>query len=217
VNPLEATGKVGLVPMAVFEDPVTGVGAAKALAEGGLNLLEVTFRTKAAAQSIEAIRQEVPEMLVGAGTVLDSKLAKQAVEAGAQFIVCPGLHRDAVEYCLQEGIPVIPGALTPTELGEVLAYGLEVVKIFPAERSGGAAYLEDLSGPFYMLRFMPSGGVREANMRQYLSLPSVHALSGSWILPTKALRARDFATITRKAEEAIGIVREVRNEKREGQ
>lgn len=217
MEPIETIGNVRLVPAVVFDDVDTGVEAAKALTEGGLNILEVTLRTTMATEVIRRIRNEVPEILLGAGTVLDTNLAKQAIDAGAHFIVCPGLHREVVEYCLQEAIPVIPGALTPTEMGEALDYGLEVVKVFPAERSGGAAYLEDLSGPFFMLKFMPSGGVNESNMREYLSLPSVHAVSGSSILPKKALANKDFATITRKAREALAIVAEVRGSEKEKQ
>lgn len=196
--------------MATFDDPTTGPAVANALKAGGLPVVEVTFRTTAAVPAIQLIRNAVPDVLVGAGTVLDAKMARDALDAGAQFVVCPGLHRDVVEICLTEGVPVVPGALTSTELAKALQYGLAVVKVFPAERFGGTALLKDLSGPFPTLRFVPSGGVNATNMASYLSLPFVHALSGSWVIARVSTAKGDPREITQRAREAVDAVSRAR-------
>ena len=198
----------GLVPVVVLTQAEKGVALARAIQAGGLNSMEITLRTSAA---LEAIRQTVcqaPDILVGAGTVHSVAMAQQAVEAGARFIVSPGLDRAVVDWCQERDIPVFPGVSTPTELEVALELGLTTVKFFPAEQSGGAAMLHALASPYQGMRFMPTGGIRLENLSQYLRLPNVLACGGSWMCPGHMIEEGRFDEITDLCRRAVKTVRQ---------
>ncbi|MEE4194138.1 MAG: bifunctional 4-hydroxy-2-oxoglutarate aldolase/2-dehydro-3-deoxy-phosphogluconate aldolase, partial [Anaerolineae bacterium] len=176
------------------------------LLKGGLPCAEITFRTSAAAEAIKAITDHFPDMLVGAGTVLNKQQAKAAIAAGAKFIVSPGLDKKVVQYCQKHTIPVMPGIFTATELQKALKLGIDVVKFFPAEASGGVKTLKALSGPFPQVKFMPTGGISAANLPDYLALPQVVACGGSWLVKKSMIAAGEFDTIEQLAREALALV-----------
>lgn len=196
--------KIKVIPVVVLEDPEDAVPVGEALVKGGLPCAEVTFRTDAAAESIRRMRIAYPHMLLGAGTILTVSQAETAAAAGADFIVSPGLYPRVVEYCLQKGIPVIPGAVTATEIGKVMELGLKTVKFFPAEASGGVKAVRALSEPYQDIRFLPTGGINQENIRHYLSLSSVIACGGSWMADRNLIREGRFREIT-------GLCREVKS------
>ena len=161
----------GIVPVAIIEDEKNGVPLARTLRENGLPVIEVTFRTRVAARVIEQIAVDSSEMLVGAGTILTVQDAQAAIDAGARFIVSPGFNLKIVEYCISKSFTIIPGVLTPTEIQNAIAFGLEVVKFFPAEASGGLPYLKAVSAPFGNLKFIPTGGIDQSKLLSYLRFP----------------------------------------------
>ena len=199
-------GALGVVPVVAIEDANDAKPLANALVEGGLPCAEITFRTAAAADAIKAMADAYPEMLVGAGTVITVEQAQQAIDNGAKFIVSPGLDEEVVQYCQEAGVPVTPGIITPTELQKALKLGLEVVKFFPAEASGGVKYLKALGGPFPQVKFIPTGGVSTSNLTDYLALPQVVACGGSWLVKKTMIAAGEFDTIEQLAREAIALV-----------
>jgi 2-dehydro-3-deoxyphosphogluconate aldolase / (4S)-4-hydroxy-2-oxoglutarate aldolase len=198
-----------VVPVVSLEDAQAAVDLANALTEGGLPLVEVTFRTDAAADAIARIRAACPDVLVGAGTVLDAATLDRAVEAGAAFIVAPGLSPAVVARAAERGVAMLPGAVTPTEIEMALGAGLGVVKFFPAEAAGGVRYIKAVSAPYRSVRFVPTGGVTPANLAEYLALPSVIACGGTWIAPADAIREHRWDQITANAAEAVAIARSV--------
>jgi len=200
---LEEIGLMGIVPVIAIGDARHARGLGGALLRGGLACAEVTFRTSAALEAIEELTAAYPEMLIGAGTVLTTAHAKDAQEAGAQFIVSPGLNRDVVEYCLAEGIPVTPGVLTPTEVETALGLGLRVVKFFPAEASGGLAYLKAIAAPYASLKFIPTGGVDRSNLLQYLRFSRTLACGGSWMVKANLIAEERFSDIERLTSGAV--------------
>ena len=206
--------ETGVIPVVVLDTPEQAVPLARALLEGGLPVMEVTFRTAAAEESIRRIAREVPEILVGAGTVLDRNTAAVARDAGAQFIVSPGLNPDEAAYCLEQGLPVFSGVATATELQAAVCAGLTAVKFFPAEQMGGPGMLKALGAAFPNVRFMPTGGVRLENLESYLSLPNVMACGGSWVCPVKLLRGGEYGKITALCREARAEVERVRSGRR---
>ena len=185
-----------IVPVIKLKTPDSAVPLAEALAAGGINVAEVTFRTDAAAESIKRIRKEFPEMLVGAGTVLTLENAKKAEDAGAAFIVAPGFNPRIVEFCQSRNIPVVPGVNSPTQVELAMEMGLDVLKFFPAEISGGIPMLKTL-GSVYTVRFMPTGGLNEANFLDYLKLPNVLACGGSWMVKGDLIESGRYDEITR--------------------
>lgn len=191
-----------IVPVVVLHDARDAEPLGRAMVAGGLPVAEVTFRTSAAADSIRAMR-DVEGLLVGAGTVLDPAQVDQAVKAGARFIVSPGLRADVVRAAQDAGLPVLPGAVTPTEIMAALELGLDTVKFFPAGVYGGAAAIKALSAPFGGVQFVPTGGVSAANLSEYLSLPCVPAVGGSWMVPTDAIREGAFGTVTQLCADAV--------------
>lgn len=209
-SPIDRIGHLGVLPMGVFGDAEEAVSAARALEAGGVPVLEVTLRTPASIDALRRVRDEVPGVLVGAGTVTAKAQARAAMDAGAEFLVSPGLHRGVVEICLEHDWPIVPGALTPTELAQVLEYGLTLTKVFPVERSGGVAYLQDLAGVFSSLRFLPSGGIAEGNLAKYLDLRCVHAVSGSWIVAPGRTGPCDGDAVTAAARRAVAVVERTR-------
>lgn len=202
---VERLRAVRLVPVLVIDDAADAVPLAGALAGGGLPIAEVTFRTAAAAEALRRIAGEAPELLAGAGTVLTPDQARQAVDAGAQFVVAPGFGPAVVDWCLGHDVPVFPGVCTPTEVEMALARGLTTLKFFPAEAAGGVTYLKAIGAPYGAVRFIPTGGINTANLASYLALTNVVACGGSWMAPAAWVRGKEFDRIreeTRRAVEA---------------
>lgn len=193
---------VGIVPVVVLQDALDAEPLGRALMAGGLPVAEVTFRTSAAAESIRAM-SAIEGLIVGAGTVLTPAQVEQAVEAGASFIVSPGLRRDVVLAAQAAGLPVLPGAVTPSEIMAAQELGLDTVKFFPANVYGGAAAIKALSAPFGGMRFVPTGGVSASNISDYLSLGCVPAVGGSWMVPVDAIRERAFAHVSELCRDAV--------------
>jgi len=206
---IETLGKAGIVPVIVIEREEQAVPLAKALVKGGLPVLEVTFRTKAAAAAIAAIRREVPEAVLGAGTLLTPQMVKDAKAAGAVFGVAPGFDPVVMAAAKEADLPMCPGIATASELSQALSAGCTMVKFFPAEAAGGVGMIKNLLGAFRFtgMRFMPTGGVKPANVADYLAVPEVACCGGTWIVPKDALAANDFAAIEKLAAEASAVVR----------
>lgn len=207
---LRQIGSTGIVPVIVLNNAADAVPLAESLVSGGLPCAEVTFRTDAAEESIRAIAKNFPQMLVGAGTVLTTEQVDRALDAGAKFIVSPGLNPKVVEHCMKKGVPITPGIMTPTELEVALGFGLDVVKFFPAENAGGLKMIKAMSAPYTMMRFMPTGGITAANVREYLACDKILACGGSWMVKSDLVSAGNFAEIERLSREASAIVRETR-------
>lgn len=202
-----------VVPLVQADDPAIAVKTARALAAGGLTVVEVVFRTDRALDCLKAVAEEVPEMIAGAGTVLSASQAEAAFAAGAQFIVSPGLDDDVVATAQDRGAPVYPGIVTPSELQHAYNLGLSVVKFFPASIAGGVPALKALSSVFRTMRFMPTGGVSPGNLAEFLAVPAVLACGGSWLTPADAIAADDYDKITTLAAEALAIAASARGEK----
>jgi len=194
-----------VIPVIVLEDAKDAVPLAKALVAGGLPAIEITLRTDAALESIRRVAAEVPEALVGAGTILNAAQFDEAVAAGSKFIVSPGLTPELVDAAEGSPVPLLPGAVTSSEIMAALEDGYSLLKFFPAEQAGGAAYLKSLSSPFGGVKFCPTGGVSAKNATDYLSLPNVLCVGGSWVAPKDAVASGDWARITALAKEAAAI------------
>lgn len=192
----------GVVPVVVLENAKDAVPTAKAMVAGGIDVMEITFRTAAAADSIKAVSEGCPEMLVGAGTVITLEQCKKAVESGAKFIVAPGFDEEVVRWCVENNVPVTPGCVTPTEIMVAMKLGLKVVKFFPAGVYGGLSAMKALSGPFGGIKFIPTGGVNAQNLAEYISAPFIHAVGGSWVCPKADITAGNFEKITALCKEA---------------
>lgn len=199
---LKEIGNTGVLPVVVIEDEKDAVATAQALLKGGINAMEVTFRTAAAKSSIKKVAEAVPEMMVGAGTILNLEQCKAAVEAGAKFIVSPGYCDEVVSWCVENNIPITPGVATATEIMMALTHGLKVVKFFPAGILGGLPAMKALSGPFVGLKFIPTGGVNAGNMEEFLAAPFIHAIGGSWLCTKKDIAEGNFDKITALCVEA---------------
>ena len=210
MNELQRLKSAGVVPVVVLDRAEDAVPTARALLAGGVDVMEITFRTEAAAASIHAVAEACPEMLVGAGTVITLEQCRQAVACGAKFIVAPGFDAEVVRWCVKQDVAVTPGCVTPTEIMAAMKLGLRVVKFFPAGVYGGLKALKALSAPFGGVRFIPTGGVDVRNLGEYLSAPVVHAVGGSWLCPKAEIAAGHFEQSTARCREASGIVREVR-------
>lgn len=198
--------KLGIIPVVVINDAKDAVPLAKALCEGGLPVAEVTFRTDAAEEAIRQMAEACPEMLVGAGTVLTTEQVDRAVAAGAKFIVSPGLNPKVVKYCLDKNIPITPGTSSPTDIEAALELGLEVVKFFPAEQSGGIAKIKAMAGPYTKVKFMPTGGINAQNLKSYLDFPKIIACGGSWMVSGDLIKAGNFDEIKRLTREAVNTM-----------
>ena len=194
---------IGIVPVIAIDDAEKAVPLAKALVAGGLPVAEVTFRTAAGEAAIRAISREVPEMLVGAGTVLTHDQLDRALDAGARFIVSPGFNPDMVRFGLSKGALMVPGTATPGEMEQAMALGLEVVKFFPAEQNGGVAKLKALAGPYKTLKWMPTGGVNAKNLADYLAFDQIVACGGTWMVKKDLIQQENWAEITRLSREAV--------------
>lgn len=200
---IERIAKIGIVPVVKISHKEDALPLAGALFDGGIDVAEITFRSEHAKTAIAAVRQAYPNMLVGAGTVSSAEQAAHAVEAGAGFIVTPGFNCRVVEWCLSHRIPVLPGVSTASEIETALSYGIKDVKFFPAESSGGAKKIKDLGAPYQQLRFLPTGGIREDNLHDYLSLQNVLAVGGSFMLPEDAIADKDWTRIKELCERAV--------------
>ena len=214
----------GIVPVVVIDDAKDAVPVAEAMLAGGINVMEITFRTAAAPDAIKAVVDNCPDMLVGAGTVLNLEQCKLALEMGAKFIVSPGFSEEVVGYCVEHGVPVAPGCVTPTEIMSAMKYGLKtmgthphewfmfhgaqfgykhanyilkMVKFFPANVHGGLKAMKNLSAPFVGMKFLPTGGVNSDNIKEYIDAPFIHAVGGSWVCPKADIAAGNWDKITR--------------------
>lgn len=197
---------IGLVPVVKIDDASKSEALAKALIDGGLPCAEITFRTAAAAEAIERISKKYPDMIVGAGTVINVEFAKKAIAAGAKFIVSPGFNPSVVDFCIENNVPVVPGVCTPSDIEMALGRGLSVLKFFPAEASGGVSMLKALSGPFPNVKFMPTGGISEKNLADYIKLKNVFAVGGSWMVKADLIENEKWDEITSICKKAICAV-----------
>ena len=207
---LDTLGHLGVVPVVKIERSEDAVELGRALLAGGLPCAEITFRTAAAVEAIRQISSSLPEIVLGAGTVLSVDQADRAVSAGAQFIVSPGFNQKVVDWCLGNQIPVTPGVATPTEIDMALDKGLDILKFFPAEALGGLATLKAIAAPYVGVKFIPTGGINQDNLADYLAHPSVHCCGGSWLVKASLITAGRFDEITQLTREAMSVVRQVR-------
>lgn len=203
MNVLERIGNISIVPVVVIEDAQHVLPTADALIKGGIGVMEITLRTKAGLASIEKAAAERPDMLVGAGTVLTLEQCKVCVQAGAKFIVSPGFDYNMVKWCVDNGVAVTPGCVTPTEVMQALSLGVDVLKFFPANVYGGLTAMKALSGPFGSVKFIPTGGVNGDNIGEYAAAPFIHAVGGSWLCAKADIAAGNFDKITQLCKTAV--------------
>lgn len=194
---------LGIIPVVAINDAKHAVPLARALVAGGLPVAEITFRTDAAEESIKRIAKEVPEVMLGAGTVLTVEQAKRAVAAGANYIISPGIDPKVVGWCVDNKIPVTPGVACPSDIAMALSFGLEVVKFFPAENIGGLPAMKAIAGPYGMIKFIPTGGISAANLNTYLAYDKVLACGGSWMVKSELIAAEKFGEIEKLTREAV--------------
>ena len=203
---LKRIGELGIIPVVKIEKAEDALPLGRALIDGDLPIAEITFRTSAAEESIKTLTGGLPNLLVGAGTVLTIQQVKKAVSAGAKFIVSPGFNPKVVDYCIENSIPVTPGINNPTQIEMALMRGIEVVKFFPAEASGGLSLLKSMSAPYSGIKFIPTGGINLNNLCSYLSNNKVHACGGSWMVKPELISSANFAEISRLTREAISTM-----------
>ncbi|MBR2207562.1 MAG: bifunctional 4-hydroxy-2-oxoglutarate aldolase/2-dehydro-3-deoxy-phosphogluconate aldolase [Synergistaceae bacterium] len=209
----EEFSKIGIIPVVVLDDAKDAAPLAKVLCENGLPCAEVTFRTAAAEEAIKTMTRDFPDMLVGAGTVLTIEQADKAINAGAKFIVAPGLNPKIVQHCLDQSVPVTPGTQTPSEMEQALELGLKVVKFFPAEPAGGLNMIKAVAAAYVDLKFMPTGGINAKNVRDYLAYNKIIACGGSWMVKKDLIAAGEWDKIGAMVREAADIVKEIRGSK----
>jgi 2-dehydro-3-deoxyphosphogluconate aldolase/(4S)-4-hydroxy-2-oxoglutarate aldolase len=202
---LARLGEARVLPVVEVDSSEVALPLAKALLAGGLPVAEITFRSEAAADSIEILREQIPDMLVGAGTVLNVDQVELAYRAGSQFVVTPGFNPAVVGACVELDLPIIPGINNPTGVEQAMGFGLEAVKFFPAEASGGVPFLKALSGPYPSIRFLPTGGIGASNLGNYLALSNVLACGGTWLVNPALVRSFRFDEITRLVGEAVAL------------
>lgn len=202
--------KIGVIPVLEIDSVEHAKPLAEALLEGGLPVAEVTLRTDTALDSIRIMAREAPDVLVGAGTVLNRNQAEAARDAGAQFLVSPGIVEEVVRWAQENQIPILAGTVTPTEMIHAINLGLNILKFFPAETVGGLKAIKAMSDPFPQLRFIPTGGIRLANLTEYLQMEKIYAIGGSWMAKRQMIAEGKFDEITRLAKEASGIVKNIR-------
>ncbi len=203
---LKKLSAIGIVPVVVINDADKAVPLAKALVEGGIPCAEVTFRTAAAEEAIKRMAKEVPELIVGAGTVLTKEQADKAIAAGSQFLVSPGLDPEIVEYCNEKGYLITPGTANPSDLNHAVKLGLEVVKFFPAEAAGGLKMIKSMAAAYTSLKFMPTGGINAGNVNSYLSYNKIICCGGSWMVPGKLIDEGKFDEIVALCKEAVATM-----------
>ena len=203
---LEEISKIGIVPVIALDRAEDAAPLARALCDGGLPCAEVTFRTAAAEESIRIMSTQFPEMLVGAGTVLTTEQVDRAVDAGAKFIVSPGLNPKVVKYCVEKNIPITPGTSNPSDVEAAIELGLDVVKFFPAEAAGGLNMIKSMAAPYTQMKFMPTGGISAKNLTTYLDFNRIIACGGSWMVSKDMVNAKDWAGITALTKEAVATM-----------
>ena len=202
---LARLGRAPVVPLVGPDDAESGIRTAQALVDGGLTVVEVVLRTPAAIDCLGEIAQNVPDAIIGAGTVLTPEQAEKVIAAGARFIVCPGLHEPIVRMAQEAGLPIFPGVSTATEAQVAYNLGIRTMKLFPCSLVGGVPMLKALGAVFKDVKFMPTGGVSAANLCEFLALPSVLACGGSWLTPKAEIEQGNYAAVTALAEEAVRI------------
>ena len=202
----------GVVPVVIINDSSKAVPLAKALLAGGVGVIELTLRTVAGLEAIKAIAAEVPEMLVGAGTVLSTEQVREVKAAGAAFAVAPGTSRTTLAAAAEVGLPFAPGVMTPSDIEVALSMGCRMLKFFPAESAGGVKHLAAMSAPYAHLgvKFMPTGGIKETQLADYLAVKTVAAVGGSWLATAAQIDAGDWAAITAQSAAAMAIVNQAR-------
>lgn len=205
MDTFERFSHAGIVPVVVIDHAGDALPTARALLDGGVDVMEITFRTDAAAGAIRAVSEGCPEMLVGAGTVITLAQCRQAVEAGARFIVAPGYDEEVVSWCVEKGVPILPGCVTPTEIMAAMKHGLTVLKFFPAGVYGGLSAMKALSGPFKGIKFVPTGGVGPQNAGEYGAAPFIHAVGGSWVCTQSDIASHNFERISQLCLSLIHI------------
>ena len=193
---LSRLANAGVVPVVVIDNAADAVPTANAMVAGGIDVMEITFRTAAAPDAIKAVADNCPDVLVGAGTIVNLDQCKLAIEMGAKFIVSPGFSDEIVGYCVANGIPVAPGCVTPTEIMAAMKHGLKMVKFFPANVYGGLKALKNLAAPFGGMKFLPTGGVSNDNIKEFIDTPFIHAVGGSWVCPKADIAAGNWDKIT---------------------
>ena len=202
--------KIGVIPVLEIDSTLHAKPLAESLLAGGLPIAEITLRTNAALEAIHVIAREVPDILLGAGTVINREQAQVARAAGAQFLVTPGMAEDVIVWAQENEVPILAGAVTPTEMMRGIHLGLDILKFFPAETVGGLKAIKALSDPFPQLRFIPTGGVNPGNLAEYLQMEKIHAVGGSWMAKRQMIADGKFDEITRLAKEASNIVKQIR-------
>jgi len=207
---LKQIGEIGIVPVIAISDVEKAVPLARALAAGGIPCAEVTFRTAEGEECIRRIAAEVPEVLVGAGTVTTTEQVDRAINAGAKFLVSPGLNRNVVSYSTSKNIPIVPGCATPSEMEAAMELGIYAIKFFPAEQAGGLPYIKAVAAPYTNLRFLPTGGINAGNLSKYIAFSKVIACGGSWMVAKELIDSSSFDEITKLCKEAVMIVRDTR-------
>ena len=203
---LDQLALAGLIPVIKVNDAQDAVPLCKALQDGGLPVAEITFRTAAAEEAIRLVHEQVPDVLLGAGTVLTPEQADRAWAAGARYIVSPGFNPRVVKHCLDKGYPILPGCSSPSDIEQALEMGLTAVKIFPAGALGGIATIKALAGPYPQMHYVPTGGVNANNLMDYLNFPKVLACGGSWMVPQDAVDAKDWGKIKALAAQAVDLM-----------
>lgn len=207
----ERISNIGVVPVIKLNNPERDAKPlAEALCKGEVAVAEVTFRAEGADKAIRLMKEARPDMLVGAGTVLTTEQVDKAINAGAEFIVTPGLDTELVEYCQEKNIPIFPGCTTPTDYHTAFKYGLKVVKFFPAEQSGGLNKIKAMSAPFPMFKVMPTGGISLKNLKEYISCPVICACGGSYMVTADLIDSNKWDEITKLCEKSVEIVKEAR-------
>lgn len=202
--------EVGIVPVVKLNDVNKAVPLCNALLSGGINVAEITFRTECAEDVIKEIVNKCPDMIVGAGTIINVEQAERAINAGATFIVSPGLSVDVVRYCKQRNVDVIPGCITPSEVMQAINEGLEVVKFFPAKEFGGLSTMKALSAPFANVKFMPTGGVNLDNLKEFISAKFIVACGGTYMVKENLINEENYEEITRLSKLSVDIIKESR-------
>lgn len=203
---LKKIGDIGLVPVVVIDDAELAAPTAKALIDGSLEIIEITMRTNHGIAAIRKVKEDYPDMLIGAGTVLTLDKAKESVDAGAEFIVSPGLNPELIEWCQNKKVAITPGVVTPTDIQQALKYNLTILKFFPADVFGGVKGCKALYGPFRMVKFIPTGGANKENLGDYADKNYVHAIGGSWLCKPADINNKNFEKITQNVRESIDIL-----------
>lgn len=207
---IEQIAGCGVVPVVMLNDADHAIPTAKALLKGGINVMEITFRTAAAKDCIVRVAAEMPDMIVGAGTVINLDQLHDAISAGAKFIVCPGSDEAIIAEAVRLGVPIVPGAITPSEIMLGLKHGLRLFKFFPAETYGGIKAIKALCGPFPQITFIPTGGISQANVAEYYKNPKIQAVGGSWMVTKDMVEAGRFDEITEKSAAVTALFKELR-------